>query len=132
MIWVVATCVLLGISTALLKVSIGTIGALRSFLVTNVFLVSLWGVAVAGTAWRKSFQWSWVAVLSGLLGTLAIVTNFKALQKMPGHVAIVGVSLYPAIAVLVLVCYGERITTNKVCGLVLALAAIVMMSVDGI
>lgn len=132
MIWVVATCVLLGLSTALLKVSISSIGALRSFIVTNVFLVLLWGVLVVGTEWRKTFQWSWVAVISGLLGTLAIVTNFQALKALPGNTAIVGVSLYPAVAVLVLVCYGERITTNKVCGLVFALAAIVMMSVDGI
>lgn len=100
----------------------------------NVFFTSAFSlVMLAGLlAATRGFVWNryvWLTVPVAVLGTVALVAFYRALEKGPGSVVIPLSGLYIVIpAILGFLFLHEKITVSKVIGILLAVASIILLS----
>jgi transporter family protein len=75
--------------------------------------------------------WLVVAILAGALGFIGTPSFYAALDQNPSSIVVVITSLYPLVTVALSALFlGESLTTSKLLGVSLALAALVLLSID--
>ena len=105
---------------------------------TSVQATVMFGVAatlvglVAIAAGQRTTAWSasalWIAALSGLCGSIGLVTFYLALQEGKASVVVPMIGLYPAIvAVLSVAFLGERLSLVQCAGVLLAVTGVVLL-----
>lgn len=76
----------------------------------------------------KTTVWG-LALLAGSLGFLGAMTFYMALSLNPSSIVVVATSLYPLVTlVIAFLVLGETISVRQAVGVVLALAALVLIS----
>ena len=74
---------------------------------------------------------SLIALLAGLFGGLGYIFFIKALEKGEASIVIPLTALYPAVTViLAFLILGEKISIYQVIGVILALIAIILISIE--
>ncbi len=120
----------------LVRILVSNIGWRDTFFLSYIggFIAFLLFVFLGGLrAPHQETQAVWLvaALLAGALGFIGTPTFYAALDHNPSSIVVVITSLYPLVTVaLSALLLGENITANKLLGISLALAALILLSID--
>ena len=127
--------VLWGITGVTQKLSTNRISSERSFLWFCVAMVALSGVVLVFTHpnWKLAPVVVVCSVAGGILNGLGAWTSFRALESGgKASIVISLISLYPLLTVILAVLLlGERLSWMQTAGALLAIAAAILLSLEG-
>lgn len=123
-----------GVATVLDKLALARLQPLvgvtvRSFAISLIAAGAL-AVSLRGRAWQGIDARSWIfIIMSGIFsGLLGQWTYYKALKYAEASRVVPIVGGYPLVAfVLAILLLGENVTAQKLCGVVLVVAGIVLL-----
>lgn len=119
----------MGIWAALLKFSVDRVGTGAAFALSNLMSLPLvvWILTTQGLP--KKLSATALPLLAGVAGVCGMLAYLKAMRVGPAVLAIGGSALYPAVTMILLWSFGERVTGRQVLGLVLACMALILLAV---
>lgn len=133
-LWAIIAMLAYGCTAVLLKFGLKQTQPIVAVVITNLILVvvgSLYALIIRAD-FSSLIQWNWsnaALVATGLMLGVSIISYYTALSRGPASIVVpIFAMSFCVVVVLGLFVLGEQVTITKIIGVILAIAAIILLA----